>query len=1185
MPHSNETFHILHAPASGDRVVTSLILPVLEEIRFMSIQPTGVLCLYAEYEDDHTREKTKAFFDVLEMVRKFLTSTTTSVPTIALANFNNAASRLSTSSPDDLEHLDESIKSVIFEFWARNPMMNSALYAHDGTRDSGATIVQYLINNGNRPLDSVASDVKTETENADGQVLKQESGDYQQRPPSSANEMQMSERMWMKQREDMVPLLNQAIATPYNPYSLPRHELEIIESQERLTRRLDTLRMDHFEAETSTLEATHPDFKRRWLEMKRHLAELTEQMIEVQDMWRHDHVNLRRRVSELQTRVTPLSPKMRNQDTIMDHGAGTRVLGTDLNTPDPVSPALLPVLKTSEATRSGSASFLPARPGPNTDEATVSADELASHSTQVDQPSSGILIGSSLALPNEFPSQSQSLRSQEPSTHASIDDGLPLAPISATENQSNPLDAILNPSQHYQSLEELERKVVRVLGLDIALWNGFQAWLSAHSNNDSFKRGLTNLVDAFSILHDAGFCGDDFNILVEDQHRPDVAIACAITRRELRSLRDSYEELTNSQIQRARTRARDTFNFLTDDLFRRLQGTTQTGSLDDESVLSGRGSATSVIGGFLDNLFGPEISSKSRFVYGILVLGLVSFVGSHVCRFDQSNWNQSFESFDVGEHYKFVLRDLACLDQFIGGPVWVLVKETTATEVPRFKVSLTLEQFAGLWGPLWAINGEQDPVPLIRTERGFIVPSPNGSSKGKQSGEVECHWTAKLPVSTYTLLSASELILSESSQLLIGSDHSGQEPFHVNTKCCTRIEMAGQRIAKYLQVSGTAAAHYIRDGYEIGFSANQYVGMIGTKTWKRIPARTQKTVLVEQCTKPETPLLPILKLRVGLEISACTGNSQRTTLWDALRLAQKRTKGALPSSPEQHGTANTCSHQIGDIDCMLSCWNIQRDLDGIDAVLSTKLDQQTLRKTIIQSILMLRDTGVDHNEELQAWWPFTNAPMTLRIPQFEPADGKTSYWIPVLKDTRDCSTFAVLSQRCLEFRDKELIRACKKSTTSPLKIWASGVDKGITIPPLVAPTIDASFKTNEGLKDPTILKTRFALEIPLTSKRLWHDPGTSPSSSSEAPQAKLEGGPLLGKGACLQIGQGTFLTVAKAMGKAQPQSLILKRARLTMDLSHASRWVQNRIRGKSSRGFEQICDEVSTGYAVDVFVY
>ncbi|KAK5061162.1 hypothetical protein LTR84_007704 [Exophiala bonariae] len=1176
MPHSNQTFYILHAPASGDRVVASLILPVLEEMRSLAIQPIGVLCLYTIYEDDSIKEKTKAFVDVIDMAGNLLTSTAINKPTIAFATVNYATTHFSNSGPDDIDHLDDEVKLPIAEFWARSPTINSTLYVHDGTSDSGAEIIQYLIDHGNPALYSMSSDGATETDDVKGKMGVQESPHYQQRRHATAFEPRISEGTpRMMQMEDMEPLSNESVAEASNTNPFPRDEFEIERSQDYLPRSVDTLEKHPFETETPTFIDTHPEYRTDWLEMKMHLAEMEEQIIEVQDMWRHDHVNLRRRVSELQTRVTSLSPKTSNHETVLDSGGGTQNLYPSFMS----RRSVLTGPKTSGTTLPDSSTVLPDRLESTTSEVTVPLGELASHSTQVNQVLAGISTASSLASPNGPAFESHPLRSQGHSMGVSIDDDLHIAARSTTESGLHSLDAVLNTSQHYRSLEELEHRVVQFLGLDRPRWSESQAWLNANSTDNSYKQGLAKLVGAFSIIHDTGFCGDEFSILIEDQDRKDVALACAITSDELRSLRDSFAAMTDSYSARARV----TFDSLSINLSRRLQGTTQSEYINREIRPVGE-------------VPNSGRSSTLKFIYRVLALGLISFTGSHVCRFDQSTLDESCEGFDVGEGYKFVLRDLACLERFIGGPVWVLVKDTTILEAPKLKVSLTLQQFAGLWGPLWTINGPQDSNPLrclIRTERGYIVPSPDDNSKRDQSREVECHWMAELPVSTYNgLLSTPELNLFESSQLLIGSENAGQEPFHVNAKCCTRIEMAGQRVAKYLQVSGTSAAHYISDGYEFGLSGNQYIGMIGTKTWKRIPARTQKTVLVEQCTKPETPLVPILKLRIGLEVSACTGNAQRTTLWDALRLAQKRSKDTLLPAPGQHDTAKTCSHGIGDIDCMQSCWNIQRNLDGIDAVPNTQLDQKTLRKTIIQSILMLQDTGVDHNEELQAWWPFTDAPMTRRIPQLEPADGITSYWIPILKDTRDCSTFAVLSQRCLEFRDKGLRRACYKSKISSFTIEASGAakDKSLTIAPNTSAPIDTSFKTDKNPKDPTVLKTRFALEVPLTSKKLWPDPTTTMPSSSAVTQAKIEG-PLLGKGACLEIGQGTILTVARAMGKApppqqqQPQTLILKRARLTMDFSHASRWVQHRIRGKASRGFEQICDDVSTGYSVDVFVY
>jgi hypothetical protein len=410
---------------------------------------------------------------------------------------------------------------------------------------------------------------------------------------------------------------------------------------------------------------------------------------------------------------------------------------------------------------------------------------------------------------------------------------------------------------------------------------------------------------------------------------------------------------------------------------------------------------------------------------------------------------------------------------------------------------------------------------------------------------------------------------------LIGSDNSEQNRLQFNTECHSQINLIEQRIANHLQIPGAAAADYVRDGFELGFTGSQYTGVIGNKMWKRIPARTQKTVLVEQCTKPETRLLPVLKLRVGLEISACSGNAQRITLWDALRLAQVRARGTpvLPSGNQI--TARTCSHQVGDVDCIGSCWNIQKCHIGIDGLQDIEANKQAIhpqasrnssgiahrppgiptsseaRKLIIRSILMLEATGVDHNGNLQAWWPFTDTPMTYRIPKETSAGGNSSYWIPIVEDTRDTSTFAVLSKSCLEFRETGIIRTCTTAANTTSVNCAHLSD-------------------NTKLTNRTVLNTRVSIELPSLPQ-------------SVRPQATLPYGKEmdLREGTQVKLGEGIFLTVFKTL--KQRQAVVLTQP--WGMFSRASQVFKPLFFSNAPRAFEQISDEVSTGYSLAVFVY
>jgi len=728
---------------------------------------------------------------------------------------------------------------------------------------------------------------------------------------------------------------------------------------------------------------------------------------------------------------------------------------------------------------------------------------------------------------------------------------------SVSKAQANALDAILNPSQHFERLEKLERETAFLCHMhDFPRYIGaFQAQLHEYGEFSEYRDAFVNIRSALRRQKLRGICGREFNILIESQSRLDIALARTITEDDLDYLSNECFYIDNDLLNQASRNLMENFDTFTDSLLKKLTGFDKSKDADWAFDLP-------------DDRH--KRISKLQFIWNVLALGLISFSGSHVCRFDQTVWSLSMKEFDVGYGYKFALRDLACMDELIGGPAWVLVRASENTKVPRLQVSLTLKQFAELWGPAWFINLDIDgsnPATLVRTERGYIVPLPNANSKKleiNRSKEIPCHWTKSLQSVDASVFLRQPLPLSETSHLLIGSGQGLQ----VNTKCQAQIKVIEQQIARNLQTLGAASAHYIREGYELGFTGNQYVGVIGNMTWKRIPARTQKTVLVEYCTKPEAKLLPILKLRVGLEISACTGNAQRISLWDALRLAHASSRANHSTPPEDQNTVDTCSHQIGDKACIVSCWNVQVPSDGVDAVqdiesgiqgmsvqsdgghvthqLPGSMTNHEARKIIIRSILMLKETGVDHEQNLQAWWPFINIPTTYRIT--ERRDSRHPYdWIRVVKDTRDTSTFAVVSQRCLEFGEKDLGRVCQFSPCNCRlmndrdQLWRSSVT------------------------DRTILSTRFSIDF-----------------STDQPEANLPSGQevRLCQGTRLRLGEHLTLKVLETMEK--PRAAIVERYERAFHRSF--RKVLPSTESKYPRAFEQINDEVSTGHSFDIYV-
>ncbi|KAL3470978.1 hypothetical protein BJX99DRAFT_238460 [Aspergillus californicus] len=111
-----------------------------------------------------------------------------------------------------------------------------------------------------------------------------------------------------------------------------------------------------------------------------------------------------------------------------------------------------------------------------------------------------------------------------------------------------------------------------------------------------------------------------------------------------------------------------------------------------------------------------------------------------------------------------------------------------------------------------------------------------------------------------------------------------------------------------------------------------------------MPARPHKSTLISYCTSPVAELPSMLKLLIGLEVSACTGNSRRVSLWDALRLSQVKQRGSVFCGHPQSSTSAVLSQRCLELisssqarlsGCSQQC--ITHDIQPIHTALVTQI--------------------------------------------------------------------------------------------------------------------------------------------------------------------------------------------------------------------------------------------------------
>ncbi|WPG98576.1 Hypothetical protein R9X50_00136800 [Acrodontium crateriforme] len=571
------------------------------------------------------------------------------------------------------------------------------------------------------------------------------------------------------------------------------------------------------------------------------------------------------------------------------------------------------------------------------------------------------------------------------------------------------IDALIDPISYFAELDQLEIDVaekchlkaifpqalphLRNIDKGAGLYSNSQEITIASGDivRDHCRTVLYGILAALELMKLQGFCGESIEILVEDADRSNVTRVVDISIAQVLELRRVIELEANDTL--ALTKE-FTFGILA--LFgarTRLSTYSETGS-NDSSV-------------------GEVVS----LLCSLLALATVSYAGSHCHDIGQIVWSSSLDyiTFDnaytrSGKNLQFYRRPLACLKDFVGGPVWVFGSRDSTESL----LSTTITQFSDLWGPLIAIPSNEGfkELLMIQSEAGVLFQTKDSAlARSQAKDEVLIHWIScepprkarklldKIKISSKKgeKLPTKLIPFSANARLLIGhppppsgasctvtSNTPGlslntQGGIRVNNFCQFDLDRFQLENEANLHLIGTWDESYVPDQLQLALTAGQYVNVGIQKVWKRRPGCTQKARLLLALSNPRirpTNLEKILQLSIGYEQSACTGNAKRVTLQQSLL-------GAYPS--------------VAPL--------IERACDNHDA------------PYLLEFIVELSFTGLDANGHLSLFWPFNDGQDALELTDSKPT------WKDFLKDTRDESCFAFISPRCLTYTGSDELKS------------------------------------------------------------------------------------------------------------------------------------------------------------------
>lgn len=619
------------------------------------------------------------------------------------------------------------------------------------------------------------------------------------------------------------------------------------------------------------------------------------------------------------------------------------------------------------------------------------------------------------------------------------------------------LDVPLDSDAYFDDCYNLQGRLIKKLRpiLDTGFTIQSNAPSDQHASRSSLYR-LQLILSAIDDLQSNWFCGDFFTLVVDDSARDSVLKTVGIYVSDLHSLMKmlqnqiplEYDEVVFLEVK-----------YFCDCLLRLF------GIRPPPTQLSDAYSAYDAI----------------HMLCRVMALGIISYAGSH-CSVDffalllGSLPSDDPECWLLGDMYRvdgeplvFGQCHLACLHSFTGGPIMAFTSKGAFVRRTQFLLSLTLDQFVDLWGPVRLVRNPEDPAQVlsVHTEGGLISKTPGGlSSEQCEVDEIPCHWTKARfalgsgsssssdaclyggePIHTQNLTSRA---FSPFARLLIGAvsrDVTTLQLLPSDSPAHASLGGAGSRIAirvprasgshilpelscyynckmsfhEYIssqhdrvQAAGTSSNCWLPDAYTVGFSGGQWLSLTSTRIYKRSPGVSHKDHIVTHIATSTSSLIRLLSSRTGVEISACTLNSQRITLWRALMV--------IYGKSVKH--YRRCTHEIGDPKCIMTCWNLPwLDTSNWDEQLAQD-DNQSKWATLIKPVLSELITPLSYSGFRDDGKLYCALPGNEMMSMEEPLPR----WTLLLRDTCRSAAFVVLSPRCLthECRDRLDIRVLRK---------------------------------------------------------------------------------------------------------------------------------------------------------------
>ncbi len=260
-------------------------------------------------------------------------------------------------------------------------------------------------------------------------------------------------------------------------------------------------------------------------------------------------------------------------------------------------------------------------------------------------------------------------------------------------------------------------------------------------------------------------------------------------------------------------------------------------------------------------------------------------------------------------------------------------------------------------------------------------------------GEVLCHWTADVE----DLQHADDFPSHQSMRLLIGGAYLTR-----NSQCCTTPETFTREVRqkRLCREFGTSWPSKYRDSQTVGIGLSGYGFNAGySEGYKMREGVTLKDAQVAAWTsKTEDRDIDIIKHWYCVEVSACTDNARRRTIFQILQSATMR------RYLQEHTEEDDMKYQRKFFSLL--------DDDDVDAFIETykrKPYRQAFGNMIGKCFEVLKRTGTDSEFCLTAFWaPHQGGTYEVQYQHI------LHRWTGLLTDSPETCTFAIVTDSCLE---------------------------------------------------------------------------------------------------------------------------------------------------------------------------